>query len=40
LPQLDFAQHGFGHTRQNWGWGTQAEINNTRAIRLSGENSF
>jgi hypothetical protein len=40
LPQLDFAQHGFGRTRQNWGWGTQAEINITRAIRLSVENSF
>jgi hypothetical protein len=40
LPELDFAQHGFGHTRQNWGWGAQAEINITRAMRLSVKDSL
>jgi hypothetical protein len=40
LPQLDFGHHGLGRTRQNWGWGTQAEINIIRVIRLSGEDSL
>ena len=40
LPQLEFGYHGLGRTRQNWGWGTQAEINIIRVIRLSGEDSL
>lgn len=40
LPQLELGQHGLGRTRQNWGWGTQAEINIIRVIRLSGEDSL
>jgi hypothetical protein len=40
LPQLDFAHHGLGRTRQNWGWGTQAEINIIRGIRLAVKDSL
>jgi len=39
LPQLNFGHYGLGHTRQNWGWGTQAKINIIRFMRLSGKDS-